>query len=965
MTVTVTSIVAGPFTLTGGSDVLPFTFLAITADEVEVYTRAGDIETIIAPADYTVTLNTEPSGVHAEGGSVTVTGKTGTAYVRANPLRTQEVVWNNQGSRLVNLNENLDRATMVALRQQYDTEKLVLGEVTPGVIDAAVQAAFEPLADGKLDVTAGNIGDAAAKTAFRTAVGAASTADIAGKANTDLVNATFLPEGSAALARAVNEKIALSRSIGDRMGADSDARLRAALAANATDDWAELLGENEPIFILTDLEIPDGQSLIGKGRSPGERYGEGDFADEKNLIVLSPGASISYCPQRSSLSGFTIITRALYDALPWANEATALAGIAGFAGTAIKLLGQTRPGTDEAFGTAVLGSGGTAGQVVSVTITDMGANYDSYAFVRFVGGGATTPATGTVTLTGGQVTGITITSPGSGYSTPPTVIIYVGGADCVLQNLLILGFSQAVDAQDIDRLRCVDVKGDCTNGIHTMNSFDVSDFVRCRFWPFTSVHIPEYGVSWELTKREGTAFLCDGVGDWTNFTDCFSFGYDVGTDINGPSHVLCHNSSHDGASSLVIAGRVTYGFRIRGADTRNITLSMCRAAGQAYALNIDMSGTVNPICTTIGFRSWGTVLSHCKFDRGIWNDVGSQWEPVTGFEIGNNFTIADTITSANLQLTYPSNPAIAASATAMAKMVIVVGGIGSSSTTAQTDHRSGVAATENFTGVAGGYWTQSFRMANGTAAAPTDSIVSNVLGVDKWQGYAAGAFRNTASVRATVSYLSGSDIRSRLAVWQAASGVEAEHTAFKPAGGVVFPRLAADPTGEQGEVYENTTTDKLRRHDGTSWSDLGAASPPVTRVIAYPANATPGLAATGTIVWANAVENVSTQLNVATGAFQATQDCYLLVSAILAVTPADATLGRLNIIALKNSIEFSRDQRVVATTNTVNLSICTWIRVEPGDVITFSYFNDRATTWVGEAGGVPISTLRILGIRLV
>lgn len=877
------------------------------------------------------------------------------------------------------------------------------GDVTAAQIEGAVEEVVEPLLDDKAD--------------------------------DDLANATFLPAGSSALSRSVLTKIRQARSIGDRTGATSDAKLRAALAAGSTDEWAELLGENEPVFILTPVEIPPGIDLVGKDRTPGERYGVGNFAAEKNLMVLSPGATISYCPERSSLSGWTIITRALYDALPWANEAAALAGVAAFAGTAIKLYAQTRPGETEATATAVIdadgisvpvitnggtgytsaptvsvtgggGSGATVtatvtagvvtaltvtnrgsgytsaptisfsggggsgaaatggiGPVVSVTVNNGGTGYNGFAYVRFAGGGGT-GATGTVASSGGVITGITVANGGSGYTAAPSAIVFIGGSDCVLENLLILGFAQAVDAEDIDRLTCVRVNGDCTNGIRTFNSFDVSNFVRCHFWPFLTVHVPAYGISTALTKREGTAFSCDGVGDWTNFSDCFSFGFDIGTDINGPSHVLCQNSSHDNFSDLAVAGRVTYGFRVRGSTTRNITLSMCRAAGQAVSLDIDMSGTLNPVCTTIGFRSWGAVLKHVNHTRGIWTDIGSQWEAVPTFEIGNNFTFADTITAANLSLTYPSNPAITASATALAKITTSIAGIGAASTTAPTDHRSTVAATEDFTGIAGGAWTVNFRGANGTAAVPTNSAVNNVPGIIKWQGYASSAFRNTASMRATISSLSGSDLRARLAVWQAVSGSEAEHTAFKPAGGLVVPRLTADPSGgEQGEIYENTTTDTLRRYNGAAWVQVGAEAPS-TEVIAYPANATPGAGGTGTIVWANAVTNAGTQLNTTTGVFNATQDAYLFVSAILAVTPADATLGRLNIIAIKTGVEFARDQRVVATTNTVNLSISTWIKVAPGDTISFTYFNDRATTWVGEAAGVPISTLRIIGLRL-
>jgi hypothetical protein len=44
--------------------------------------------------------------------------------------------------------------------------------------------------------------------------------------------------------------------------------------------------------------------------------------------------------------------------------------------------------------------------------------------------------------------------------------------------------------------------------------------------------------------------------------------------------------------------------------------------------------------------------------------------------------------------------------------------------------------------------------------------------------------------------------------------------------GIVLPELASDPGGgdsQQGQVYYNTTTDKIRWHNGVAWADLGGA----------------------------------------------------------------------------------------------------------------------------------------------
>lgn len=45
-------------------------------------------------------------------------------------------------------------------------------------------------------------------------------------------------------------------------------------------------------------------------------------------------------------------------------------------------------------------------------------------------------------------------------------------------------------------------------------------------------------------------------------------------------------------------------------------------------------------------------------------------------------------------------------------------------------------------------------------------------------------------------------------------------------------RAASDPEGEEGALYFNTTTGKVRVHDGTAWSDLGGVGGAVTSWVA-------------------------------------------------------------------------------------------------------------------------------------
>ncbi len=69
-----------------------------------------------------------------------------------------------------------------------------------------------------------------------------------------------------------------------------------------------------------------------------------------------------------------------------------------------------------AVATAALGTGPTAGEVVSISVTSVGSGYTSIPSISFTGGGGS-GAAATVT---GTVTGVTVTNGGSGYSSFPS-----------------------------------------------------------------------------------------------------------------------------------------------------------------------------------------------------------------------------------------------------------------------------------------------------------------------------------------------------------------------------------------------------------------------------------------------------------------------------------------------------------------------------------------------------------------
>lgn len=114
MTITVTSLVAGPFTATGAEQTTAFGFKVFSDDEIEVYYGAD--ETVVDPADYTVDRNISVAGDALEGGDVTVAAGAiangETFYIRAVPEFIQEQTYTSAGTRLENLNEALDRGAL-------------------------------------------------------------------------------------------------------------------------------------------------------------------------------------------------------------------------------------------------------------------------------------------------------------------------------------------------------------------------------------------------------------------------------------------------------------------------------------------------------------------------------------------------------------------------------------------------------------------------------------------------------------------------------------------------------------------------------------------------------------------------------------------------------------------------------------------------------------------------------------
>jgi hypothetical protein len=115
--------------------------------------------------------------------------------------------------------------------------------------------------------------------------------------------------------------------------------------------------------------------------------------------------------------------------------------------------------------------------------------------------------------------------------------------------------------------------------------------------------------------------------------------------------------------------------------------------------------------------------------------------------------------------------------------------------------------------------------ARGTIASPTAVLSGDGLGSVIWRGYDGAAYAQAAIIRAEVDGTPGSgDMPGRLLFLTSADGTSTptERMRVKSAGQVRFVPLAADPTVnvEDGDVYYNSATNKLRVRAGGAWADL-------------------------------------------------------------------------------------------------------------------------------------------------
>lgn len=91
----------------------------------------------------------------------------------------------------------------------------------------------------------------------------------------------------------------------------------------------------------------------------------------------------------------------------------------------------------------------TGTTVASVSVADAGSNYTSVPTLTFQGGGATTQATATATLTSGGISSVAVNTPGSGYTSVPNIFVQSGINNAAAATAALMPFGNSGNSIEI------------------------------------------------------------------------------------------------------------------------------------------------------------------------------------------------------------------------------------------------------------------------------------------------------------------------------------------------------------------------------------------------------------------------------------------------------------------------------------------------------------------------------------
>ena len=170
----------------------------------------------------------------------------------------------------------------------------------------------------------------------------------------------------------------------------------------------------------------------------------------------------------------------------------------------------------------------------------------------------------------------------------------------------IVGFEYGISTDDSDGktgLRLEYLNMDCIHPTRIRHYVDIAyiDHVHC--WPSATIDLAVKEGTENL--RAGTAFSISDVGDWDRITDCFSWGYLTGYDIEDCNHPILDNCGADNDSINIYLGST--GFKISG-TSGGVILSNCQAA--TCVNNFTIEPTAGNVVQLANCQTWGALSTN-------------------------------------------------------------------------------------------------------------------------------------------------------------------------------------------------------------------------------------------------------------------------------------------------------------------------------------------------------------------
>jgi len=194
--------------------------------------------------------------------------------------------------------------------------------------------------------------------------------------------------------------------------------------------------------------------------------------------------------------------------------------------------------------------------------------------------------------------GTALTINGVPNSSGNVGISSVVGDDVSIHDVMILGFNQAIFANNSQRLRVTQCNIDANNGILINSAYDVPYINRVHCWPFATIARVAQGVApnpnGNALTRIGTAFKFQNTVDWGKITDCFSYGYSRGFWIDSCNSCELTGCGADsvpesGNASIGLNGWI--GFLVTGGSTDTL-LTNCQSASNEKGFYINTVANV-------------------------------------------------------------------------------------------------------------------------------------------------------------------------------------------------------------------------------------------------------------------------------------------------------------------------------------------------------------------------------------